>query len=144
MTTETQEEYEGLIDVGNPEDAIEPQLIDAGDYRVEIIKAEPMKSKAGAPMIKVLFRVHDTGLENPNLVSDFMLLPQVGVDDEETLNSRRLKLKRFCRCFGYVVENGKMDVAKLDGLIGEVKLGIEEAKDGYEASNRVKTWYEKK
>lgn len=144
MTTENAtDEYEGIIDIGNPEDAIEPQLIEAGDYRLEIIKAEPMVSKAGAPMIKMLFRAHDTGLENPNIISEFFMLPTQD-DDPETLNSKKLKLKRFCHCFGYSVENGRMDLAKLDGLIGEAKLGVEPAKDGYEASNRVKSWYEKR
>lgn len=139
--TPTLEESEGIIYMEGVEDAIEPQLIDAGDYRAEITKAELQKSKNNEPMIRVVFKIHDTGLANPNLVVEYFMLITAN-DDDEKRNNKNVRLKRFFRCFGYQLEKGKLDLKKIDGLLGEVTLGVDPAKDGFDASNRVRKWNE--
>jgi hypothetical protein len=141
MSLLDENESEGILSLEGVEDAVEPELIDAGDYQLEITKAEFQRSKAGDPMIRVLFKAHDTGKTNPNIITSYFMLPAEG-DDAELKNRKNVQMKRFLRGINYSLEDGKLDLAKLPGLIGEANIGIDPAKDGYEASNRIKRWNE--
>ena len=132
---------EGIVSMEGVEDAIEPQLIEAGDYRAEIVKAEPQKSKSGEPMLRIVFKIHDTGLPNPNMITEYFMLPTSN-DDEEKRNNKNVRLNRYLRCLDHQLEGGRLDLKKVDGLIGEVTLGVDPAKDGYDASNRIRKWNE--
>ena len=142
MTDYTEvEESEGILSLEGVEDAVEPQLIEAGDYRLEVLKAELTKSKAGDPMLKVVLKAHDTGLVNPNLLTSYLMLP-IDSDDPEKKNQKNVALKRFLRGVNVQLEGGRLSVAQLEGVVGEATIGVSPAKDGYEASNRISRWNE--
>lgn len=134
--------FSGFVDVGNLDDVKEPELVPAGDYTLEIIKAEQQLSKNQDMMTHVSFKVLDSGVDNPNIIHTYMLHPNPSEEDEVN-NSRKLNFKRLIESFGIELVDGRLDVNLIAGYTGQVTLGVQPAKGEYSASNRITKWHSK-
>lgn len=121
----------------NVSDAVEPELIPEGDYTAEITRAEMHTKDDGKVSLHVMFKVHDTGLSNPNIVHRYFGLPTAD-DTKEAINSKLLGLKRFFEAFNLEQDaDGSVDLAMAEGLTGDVHIGIEPEKGDYPAKNKI-------
>jgi hypothetical protein len=98
----------------------------AGDYDFVILDAAETTSKAGNDMLKVKLDIKDEH------IYDYLL----------TTGSTAWKLKAFCRAMNLLdkYQSGSLNAGDLIGRKGRVELGIEDAKEGYDARNRVKKY----
>lgn len=129
-----------FVEVGDLDGVVEPEIVEAGDYVLEISKAEHTTSKNNNPMLHISFNIIGSQSLNPKQIHEYFLhiTPD---DDDKTKNDKKLKFKRLIDCFGITLVDGRLDVAALDGLRGQVTLGVSPATGDYEASNRIRRWH---
>lgn len=133
------------------EDSVEPELLAAGDYELQILSAEiHTNEERGTKSIHVVFGAQNSGLTNPSPIHRYFGLPNAD-DKKETLNSKGLALKRFCKCFGITITTlgellEQVKNGMLVGKLGECKIDIEqpEAGSSYEPKNVVRRFYDNK
>jgi hypothetical protein len=125
-------------------DAVEPELVDAGDYELRILSAEHYTSeKTGSRSLHVVFGVENSGKINPAPVHVYLGLP-TGNDVKEVANNKLLRIKRFCACFGVQVTSISelLNLAEsqgLNGLIGECRL-TKKSDPEYGDKNEITRW----
>jgi hypothetical protein len=134
----------------NIEDSVEPELLNAGDYELQILSAElHTNEERGTKSIHVVFAAQNSGLTNPSPIHRYFGLPNAD-DKKETLNSKGLALKRFCKCFGIQARTladliTQVNGGALVGKLGECKIDIEQPAAGstYEPKNVIKRFNER-
>jgi len=137
----TSQAPEGFLSVPNTADAVEPELVPAGDYTLRLTRVDNTNSKKGDPMLHLIFAVEDSGMVNPAPVHSYLMHP-LPSDDEGQTNNKRLGFKRFFECFNVPVdENGGVELAMLEGLTGSVSLSIRPGKGEYGPSNNISKWH---
>mgnify|MGYP000892985633 CR=1 FL=1 len=119
----------------NINDAIEPSIVEEGEYAVRIEDAEVKVGQSGKKYIGL--RLSILNEDNVKQVNEVLMLPDAA-DDESTKNRRLLALKRMCTCFDYEPQGG-IDTAELIGREGRVFLKIEDSEQ-YGKSNRVRRY----
>lgn len=109
----------------NPKDA--NPLCAAGDYQATIKAVTEKDSKAGNRMHELEFIVYNG--EGTLLVFDYIVYPKFV-----------WKLKRLAVALGALeaFEAGTFDPAEYEGRNLTLNIGVDEAKDGYDAKNSVK------
>lgn len=119
----------------NINDAIEPSIVEEGEYAVRIEDAEVKVGQSGKKYIGL--RLSILNEDNVKQVNEVLMLPDAA-DDESTKNRRLLALKRMCTCFDYEPQGG-IDTAELIGREGRVFLKIEDSEQ-YGKSNKVRRY----
>ncbi len=119
----------------NINDAIEPSIVEEGEYAVRIEDAEVKVAQSGKKYIGL--RLSILNEDNVKQVNEVLMLPDAA-DDESTKNRRLLALKRMCTCFDYEPQGG-IDTAELIGREGRVFLKIEDSEQ-YGKSNKVRRY----
>lgn len=119
----------------NINDAIEPSIVEEGEYAVRIEDAEVKVGQSGKKYLGL--RLSILNEDNVKQVNEVLMLPDAA-DDESTKNRRLLALKRMCTCFDYEPQGG-IDTAELIGREGRVFLKIEDSEQ-YGKSNKVRRY----
>lgn len=119
----------------NINDAIEPSIVEEGEYAVRIEDAEVKVGQSGKKYLGL--RLSILNENNVKQVNEVLMLPDAA-DDESTKNRRLLALKRMCTCFDYEPQGG-IDTAELIGREGRVFLKIEDSEQ-YGKSNKVRRY----
>jgi len=119
----------------NVNDAIEPSVVEEGEYTVRIEDAEVKTGQSGKKYIGLRFSIVDE--DNVKQVNEVLMLPDEA-DDDAQKNRRLLAIKRMCTCFDYEPQGG-IDTAELVGREGKVFLKIEESEQ-YGKSNKVRRY----
>lgn len=122
----------------NIDDAIEPEIPTEGDHEIVVIKAELFQSeKEGKTSLYLKGLVRVTDETNKKPAEFFIGLPSSS-DDADTVNSRKLTLKRLYECL-QVIYQGAIIPAHLVGSKGFVRLKTQED-EGYGPKSTVKSW----
>jgi hypothetical protein len=103
-------------------------LLDAGEYDFKVLEAEATTSQTGNPMMKVKLHVYTDG--GSQHIYDYIV---------PSSNFGERKLKAFAKSLGLESEynSGKLTPDLAIERSGKVTLGIQDAKDGYQARNIV-------
>ena len=97
-----------------------------GEYSFEVAKADETTSSNGNDMIVLHCNVYNEE-------------GRVKVFRDYLVESVAFKLKASCKALGLLdaYNTGKLSALDFEGKKGELKLGIEEGKDGYQDRNKI-------
>lgn len=128
-----------IINLPDVDDAVEPMVVDAGEYKLQIATASvgvvgEGKKNAGKPYLKVLFEI----LNEPTakMVGDVMMFPHADMEPK-ALNQAKLGLKKFYEAFG--IAGGATSPDSMRGLEGWAFLGVQHDEQ-YGDKNTVKRY----
>ena len=119
----------------NLDDIKEPEPVQAGEYKLQIISATAKKSKAGKDMISLMLEF----LDEPNAAPVFHNL--IMSPNEKADHLRLLDIKNFCQAFD-VDYSRDIDSDALTGLSGWAFVEVEEPSEqnNQRRQNRIKRW----
>jgi len=110
----------------NPnEESEESRLLDPGEYRFKIVKAEEAVSKSGNDMIKLTLAI------DGQLITEYLVY----------LDKMAWKVKAFCESVGMLESwnDGEILASQLTHREGMAKIDIEK-RESYDDRNRVAKW----
>lgn len=123
-----------LLDM-NFDDAVEPTVVDPGEYKIRIVDVKVAENKSGNPYVLPRFEIPDEPTAKE--FTKYMGLPHDDMNEKQ-LNSAKFNMKKFCLAFGIdPAAPGEPDDWK--GLEGWALLGVEE-NDEYGDQNYVKSF----
>jgi len=123
-----------MIDLTQTQEFRGKNLLPAGEYRAVIENAEPTKSKAGSPMVKVTFDIDGTK------IYDYLVL------DPKSPRSYHLglsKAKSILIAIGQKVLSYRNEMDLADALVGEIMLEVDIKNDEYMGEVREKNFIKK-
>jgi hypothetical protein len=123
----------GFIDF-DPASVPEPCLVEAAEYLLECVKAESKESKAGKPMLTLLFKID--GRPDAALINHNIMLPWIQDDEDAKLRNSR-NLKNFILAAGVDTSSGGFDPEMLKGCKVMAILKLTEDAE-YGARNEIK------
>lgn len=108
------------------------RLLPDGEYDVEIVGAVEKTSKKGNQMLEISVRVF--GDSRVLVIRDYLL------------ENQQEKLLNLCTACGIPEKYhaGELEPSDLQGLSCRAKIKVEPPKDGYDASNRIKSYVKPK
>lgn len=128
-----------IVDL-NLDDVVEPQVVEPGEYEVELTKnsVELKESQNGNKYLNARLNIKGEGETKP--IFHLMMMPDGGEYD----NSRKLDIKRFLDAFelDYEMKFTEGDKNHLIGTAGKTSYAIlkKESDEEYGERNTVKRW----
>jgi hypothetical protein len=101
-------------------------LLPPGIYDFEVYSAEDTTSQKGNEMTALKLRIDG---ESDKIIPDWLV----------AIDNMAFKLKHFAETTGLIAEYdaGEMTAEMMRGRVGKAKVGIQPAKDGYAAKNKI-------
>jgi len=111
------------------DDAAELEVVEEGEYELQIAKAEDGESKAGNLMTTVYIKILDAPIANASLVRHWITYPDESTPPEQRA-MRLIDIKRFLVLFNIIHDGNGFNSEDLVGATARCLVIQEEADDG--------------